>query len=85
MTEILPLITEKAQRLKEKNQYFFRVPKSANKTEVKKAIEKRFKVKIKSIRILNVKGKPKRWGRIPGKTKSYKKAIVTLKEGKIEL
>lgn len=85
MMEILPIITEKAQKLKEKNQYVFKVPKEANKTEIKKEIERRFKVKVKKVRIVNVKPKPKRWGQIPGRTKSYKKAIVILKEGKIEL
>ncbi|RKZ21512.1 50S ribosomal protein L23, partial [bacterium] len=42
-----------------------------------------FKVKVKKVRTINVKGKPARWGRIEGRRKSWKKAIVTLKEGDV--
>ncbi|MBI4428424.1 MAG: 50S ribosomal protein L23 [Ignavibacteriales bacterium] len=79
------IITEKITGLQERRQYAFEVPLSANKVEVGKAIEKKFKVRVTSIRTLRVKGKSKtqltRAGRFEGRTKGWKKAIVTLKEG----
>lgn len=83
---IQPVLTEKALRLKEsENQYIFIVDPRANKIEIKNAIEKRFSVKVESIRTLNVKPKPRqrftRSGRVRGLTAGWKKAIVTLKEG----
>ncbi len=78
-----PILTEKALRLKdEANQYFFKVDKNANKIEVRTAITKRFSVRVKNVRIINVKGKPRQRftsrGRVEGFTPAYKKAIVTL-------
>jgi len=83
---IQPVLTEKALRLKdEHNQYIFKVALNANKIEIKKAIEKRFSVTVKSLRTVNVKPKPRqrftRTGRVSGYTSKWKKAIVTLKEG----
>ncbi len=82
---IRPIITEKMTELGEKRQYAFEVPLSVNKIEVGKAIEKKFNVKVTSIRTVLVKGKRKsqmtRRGRFEGHTKTWKKAIVTLKEG----
>jgi len=77
-----PLITEKATKLAKFNQYVFWVDRQANKIEVKKAIEEIYNVKVKKVRTINMKGKTKRirWGQ-EGKTSSWKKAIVTLKEG----
>jgi len=80
-----PIITEKSQKDLEKNIYYFKVRKDANKKEVKEAVEKIFSVKVKKVRIVNVKPKKRMRGRIIGKKKGYKKAIVTLKEGKIDL
>jgi len=84
---IRPLVTEKISNLQEtKNKYGFEVRKDANKIEVKRAVEERFNVVVKSVRIINILGKKKRMGRFQGRRKSWKKAIVTLKEGfKIEL
>lgn len=80
-----PLITEKAMTLQEQGQYVFEVDPKANKIEIKKAIEEMFEVDVKSIRTLNRKGKQKfrmtRRGYMRGKTRSIKKAYVTLKEG----
>ena len=59
----------------------FKVSKDANKTQIKQAIEEAFGVKVKEVRTLNTKAKAKRVGRYTGKTKTYKKAIVTLAEG----
>ena len=83
---IRPILTEKARELAQKGQYVFEVSKLANKSEIKKAIEKIFKVKVEKVRILNLPEKPRRWGRIFGKKRGIKKAIVKLKEGqKIEI
>jgi len=78
--------TEKAQRLLENNQYVFKVRKDANKIQIKDAIEKIFNVKVKKVRIINVKPKMRFFRGIPGKKSSYKKAIITLEKGqKIEI
>lgn len=79
---IAPVITEKSARLAEDGKtYVFKVRKDANKIEITEAIESAFNVKVASIRTLNTKPKAKRVGRYTGKTKTYKKAIVTLKDG----
>ena len=81
-----PVITEKAAVLGQNNQYVFKVDPRANKTEIKQAIEKIFKVKVEAVRTLNVKPKKRRVGRYTGLTNRTKKAIVTLAEGQtIEL
>jgi len=83
---IAPVITEKSAASAEKNVYTFKVASDANKIEIKKAIETAFGVKVEKINTLNTKPKAKRVGRHSGMTQSYKKAIVTLKDGeKIEL
>ena len=76
-----PVVTEKSALLNEKNEYAFFVDVKANKTEIKDAIEKLFNVKVKEIRTINVHPRKRRVGRYTGKTKTYKKAIVTLKDG----
>ncbi len=77
-----PLITEKTSIQKEAaNQVSFEVDRRANRVEIKRAIEKIFNVKVSSIQTLQVKGKIKRRGRIEGKRKDWKKAIVTLLPG----
>ncbi|MBI3004259.1 MAG: 50S ribosomal protein L23 [Ignavibacteriales bacterium] len=87
MTGILirPIITEKITGMQDRRQYAFEVPLAVNKVEVGKAVEKKFKVHVTSVRTLRVKGKGKtqltRAGRFQGRTKTWKKAIVTLKEG----
>lgn len=82
-----PIFTEKGLSLKEKeNKIIFRVKKSANKSEIKKAVERLFKVKVTDVNTINISGKKKRLGRFAGKTSDWKKAIVTLKKGeKLEL
>jgi len=78
----LNLMTEKSLILREQNNaYVFRVHRQANKIEIKKAVEKAFNVKVDSVRTMVVSGKPKRLGVYAGRTGSWKKAIVTLKEG----
>ena len=82
---IRPIITEKLTKLGDKQQYAFEIPLTVNKIEVGKAVEKKFKVTVTSIRTMLVKGKKKsqmtRRGRFEGRTKTWKKAIVTLKAG----
>ena len=76
-----PVITEKATIMSEQNKTVFKVHPSANKKNIKKNIEKIFKVKVIKINIINIKSKYKlRQGRTSVK-KGYKKAIITLKKG----
>lgn len=77
-----PIITEKAGDARDNhNKVTFAVDPRTNKAEVKKAVEKVFKVKVDKVNIINVKGKPKRLGRNAGKRADWKKAVVTVKEG----
>jgi large subunit ribosomal protein L23 len=80
-----PLITEKSYSLLNENKYTFLVDPKANKTEIRQAIEKIFKVKVEKVNTMNVKGKLKRVRTAWGKTPDRKKAIVKLRQGdKIE-
>ena len=81
-----PLYTEKMAGLQDTlNKYAFKVAKNANKIEIKSAIEKKFEVEVKSVRTMNMPGKIRqpltRAGRFHGRRPSWKKAIITLKEG----
>lgn len=77
-----PMITEKGDVQKEKyNQLTFEVSKDANKIEIKKAVERLFKVKVLNVNTSNIRGKPKRLGKNIGRMKDWKKAVVTLKLG----
>ena len=83
---IAPVITEKSAIQAEGNVYTFKVAASANKIQIKKAIEAAYGVKVVKVNTLNTKSKSKRVGRYTGKTKTYKKAFITLADGeKIEL
>lgn len=75
-----PLITERSMDDMEVGKYTFEVDRRANKTEVKKAVEKIFGVKVKSVNTMNMKGKTKRQGVHQGRRPNWKKAIVTLTE-----
>ena len=79
---IRPLITEKSMGIKEiSNVVTFEVHPKANKSEIKKAVEKLFDVKVISVNTMNVKGKTKRYRFVMGKKKDWKKAMVKLKPG----
>ena len=79
---LAPQISEKATFIADKNeQVVFRVATDATKPEVKAAVELLFKVEVEAVRIANVKGKTKRFGRSMGKRKGWKKAYVSLKAG----
>ncbi len=77
-----PIITEKTNIQKEQsNQVTFEVDPRANRIEVQRAVEKIFNVKVAQTRTMHVQGKVKRRGRILGKRRNWKKAIVTLMPG----
>ena len=82
-----PIITEKSSNIASNDRkYVFKVDAKANKSQIKDAIEKIFKVKVESVNTVNVHPKKKRVGRYSGMTNKYKKAIVTLVNGnKIDL
>lgn len=84
ITDVLkkPVLTEKSLMLQQaENKYTFDVEITANKTEVKQAVEAMFKVKVETVNIMNVKPKTKRMGKYIGKTIRRRKAIVKLKDG----
>ncbi|ANE22951.1 MAG: 50S ribosomal protein L23 [Eggerthellaceae bacterium] len=78
---IRPVISEHSYDMMENNVYTFEVAKSANKIEIAKAVEEIFDVKVKKVNTLNVKSKPKRVRYTMGRTRTWKKAMVTLAEG----
>ena len=73
-----PIITEQSMDMSADKKYVFKVTDTANKTEVRQAVEEIFGVDVAKVNIMNVNGKVKRMGRTVGRTASYKKAIVTL-------
>ncbi len=80
---VSPLMTEKAYGLSNgtAQQVAFKVLKDANKSEIRRAVELMFEVKVDVVRTLNVKGKTRRFGRTVGRTQDWKKAYVRLSEG----
>ncbi|MBI5142915.1 MAG: 50S ribosomal protein L23 [Nitrospirae bacterium] len=77
-----PIFTEKGSMLNEAlNKVLLEVAQDSNKIEIKRAVEELFKVEVKSVHTVNVRGKLKRVGRHVGTTRSWKKALVTLKPG----
>lgn len=76
------MLTEKSTRLREKqNQVIFEVRRTANKIQIKSAIEALFKVGVVDVNTMVMRGKEKRMGRGYARLRNWKKAIVTLKEG----
>jgi large subunit ribosomal protein L23 len=81
-TIIRPLITEKTSIQKEDfNQVSFEVDRRANRVEIRRAVEKIFNVRVADVRTMQIKGKVKQRGRIVGKRRDWKKAIVKLMPG----
>ena len=79
---LAPVVSEKSTFVGEKaNQYVFRVASDATKPEVKAAVELMFKTQVKSVSIVNVRGKEKRFGRFMGRRNNWKKAYVALAQG----
>ncbi len=79
-----PIVTEKTARLEAgQNTYTFQVGVSANKLQIKDAIERLFGVEVDDVRTVNVRGKTKRVGRYQGRRSDWKKAYVTLADGEL--
>lgn len=77
-----PIVSEKSTIAAEANrQFVFRVKKDASKPEIKRAVELMFDVEVDSVRVLNAKGKSKRFGALQGRRSDWKKAYVKLKPG----
>lgn len=75
-----PVVTEKSMDGIAERKYSFEVARDANKIEIAKAVEKLFGVKVAKVNTINVRGKPRRYGRFEGYTSSRKKAVVTVTE-----
>jgi large subunit ribosomal protein L23 len=78
---VRPLITEKSTTLAGQDKYVFEVDVRSNKKQIKEAVELAFGVSVRAVNTMNVKGKPRRFGRAVTVQKSWKKAIVTLTAG----
>ena len=79
---LAPHVSEKASLVADSSaQHVFKVLPGANKTEIKQAVEELFEVKVAQVRVMNVKGKTKRFGQRFGKRSDWRKAYVTLAEG----
>jgi len=84
---IAPVVTEKCNALIQDNKYTFRVHPSAGRIEIARAVEELFKVKVAKVNVMNYQGKAKRAGRTMkmGHRADWKRAVVTLAEGTIEI
>jgi large subunit ribosomal protein L23 len=79
---LAPHVSEKSAFIDDRyNQVAFKVLKDATKPEIKSAVELLFDVKVKSVQVLNVKGKSKRFGMVRGRRSDWKKAYVSLEKG----
>ena len=79
---IAPHVTEKTSlAMQNHNQYTFRVRRDATKTDIRKAIEQMFDVKVAGVQVVNEPGKARRFGRMIGRTQDWKKAYVSLASG----
>ena len=79
---LAPVVSEKSTMVADKNrQYVFRVADAATKPEIKAAVELMFKTKVMSVTVLNVHGKERRFAKVIGRRRNWKKAYVRLAEG----
>jgi large subunit ribosomal protein L23 len=78
---IRPVVSEKSYALLGVNKYTFRVHPDAHKTEIRQAVEEIFGVRVRDVRTMTVRSKPKRRGYTAGRTRGWKKAIVELHPG----
>ncbi len=78
---IAPVVSEKSYEMLDDGRYTFLVHPSANKTEIRQAVEAIFGVKVASVNTMNRQGKRKRFGLTIGQRKASKRAVVTLREG----
>jgi large subunit ribosomal protein L23 len=84
-----PLVTERSYSLYQQGRYTFRVANNATKPEIARALEEQYEaqgVKVAAVNTINMRGKVRRTGRrgVVGRTSEWKKAVVTLKEGRLE-
>ena len=77
----MPVISEKSMRNVDNGKYVFKVARDANKIEINRAVNEIFNVEVKSINTINFHPKKRGLGRFEGTKPSWKKAIITLKEG----
>ncbi|MCI5778427.1 MAG: 50S ribosomal protein L23 [Lentisphaeria bacterium] len=84
---IAPVVTEKCNALIQEKKYTFRVHPDAGRVEIARAVEELFKVKVAKVNVMNYLGKAKRAGRTMkmGRRADWKRAVVTLSEGTIEI
>ncbi len=84
---IAPVVTEKCNALMQEKKYTFKVNPKAGRIEIARAVEELFKVKVAKVNVMNYSGKAKRAGRTMkmGRRSDWKRAIVTLAEGSIEI
>ena len=80
-TIVRPVISEKSYALLAANKYTFRVRDDAHKTQVRQAVEEIFGVRVRDVRTMSVKSKPKRRGYTSGRTRAWKKAVVEVAAG----
>ena len=74
-----PIVTEKSSfQSTNLNRYTFEVDVRANKRQIKEAVEQVFDVQVVGVNVINLRGKQRRWGRVVGRTRDWKKAVVTL-------
>ena len=78
---VRPIVTEKNTALNEVGKYCFEVIQTANKIEIKRAVEEVFSVHVSAVNIIKVPGKMRRMGKTSGMTRTWKKAVVTLADG----
>lgn len=77
-----PVVSEKSALMADAaNQFCFKVAADANKKEIKRAVEMMFEVDVEGVKVVNIKGKQKRFGQIPGKRNDTRKAYVRIKQG----
>ncbi len=76
-----PIVTEKSTALSELGKYVFQVRSGTSKQAIRSAVEAMFHVEVLSVNVMNLRGKPRRMGRFEGHRPSWRKAIVTLREG----
>jgi large subunit ribosomal protein L23 len=76
-----PVVSEKSYVLAAAGKYTFRIHPDAHKTQVRQAVEALFDVHVEEVRTISVKSKPKRRGAIRGRTRTWKKAMVQVREG----
>ena len=78
---IRPIVSEKSYALLTANKYTFRVHPDAHKTQIRQAVEEVFGVRVRDVRTMSVKSKPKRRGYTSGRTRQWKKAVVEVRAG----